>query len=162
VVGREKIVKISEILTENHVIPILSAGDKQAALSQIVECIGSDLNGSAQDDVQVLNALLERERLGSTGVGEGVAIPHAKITGLSDLVACLARVPGGVEFDAIDKEPVRLIFALLVPENSAGTHLKALARISRLLKNATFRSKVLEFTEQKQIYSAVVEEDAKY
>lgn len=154
--------KISEILTENHVIPVLSAGDKQTALSKIVECIGSELNGTSQDGEQILNALLERERLGSTGVGEGVAIPHAKINGLSELVACLARVPDGVEFDAIDKEPVRLIFALLVPENSAGTHLKALARISRLLKNATFRLRVLEFTEQKQIYSAVVEEDAKY
>ena len=154
--------KISEILSENHVIPILDADDKCAALSQMVDCICTDLNGTAQGASEVLHALLERERLGSTGVGEGVAIPHAKINGLKDLVACLARAPSGVEFDAIDKEPVRLIFALLVPENSAGAHLKALARISRLLKNGPFRSRVLEYTEQKQIYSAVVEEDARY
>ena len=154
--------KISEILAESHVIPLLDAEDKHVALAQMVDCICAGSNGFSRDASEVLQALLERERLGSTGVGEGVAIPHAKIDGLSNLVACLARAPSGVEFDAIDKEPVRLIFALLVPENSAGAHLKALARISRLLKNGPFRSRVLEYTEQQQIYQAVVEEDNKY
>jgi PTS system nitrogen regulatory IIA component len=95
-------------------------------------------------------------------VGESVAIPHAKIPGLSSLVAAFGRSKKGVPFDAIDGQPVRLVFVLLVPENSAGTHLKALARIARLLKSAGFRDRLLNLPDGPAIYNAFLEEDAKY
>jgi len=155
-------VKIGEILTETMVLAQLSAADKEGVLTELASHLhahAADVPGGAQD---VLRALIDRERLGSTGVGEGVAIPHAKIPGLNRLVACFGRAIQGIAFDSIDQQPVRLFFVLLVPENSAGAHLKALARISRLLKDSSFRKTLLEFPDQAAIYNGFLEEDDKY
>jgi PTS system nitrogen regulatory IIA component len=86
---------------------------------------------------------MDREGLGSTGIGEGVAIPHGKIPGIDRLVAVFGRSPAGVQFASLDGKPARLFFLILAPENSAGMHLKALARISRLLKDPRFRERLL-------------------
>ncbi len=155
-------VRIAEILTEPQIVPALEADDKEAALRILANHLCDNSVGVPAPAEQVVRALVDRERLGSTGVGEGVAIPHAKIPGLKHLVACFGRVAAGVPFDAIDQQPVTLIFVLLVPENSAGAHLKALARISRLLKDAGFRDHLLELTTQDAIYKAFLEEDAKH
>ena len=98
--------------------------------------------------------------MGSTGVGEGVAIPHTKLPGLTSLVAAFGRSKKGIAFDAIDNQPVRLVFVLLVPEDSAGAHLKALARISRLLKDNDFRRSLLDGTDRESLYEAFVARDA--
>ena len=154
--------KIGEILFENQIVAELEARDKAGVLRELAAhmCAHADAVPTGADEVA--HALLDRERLGSTGVGEGVAIPHAKIPGLNELVACFGRAARGVPFDAIDERPVNLIFVLLVPENSAGAHLKALARISRLLKNASFRTTLLGLPDRRSIYDAFLHEDAKY
>ena len=154
--------KIGDILVEPQVVPELRAQDKESALRELAAHLSRNSSAVPASDEQVVHALLERERLGSTGVGEGVAIPHAKIPGLQQLVACFGRARRGVAFDAIDQQPVTLIFVLLVPENSAGAHLKALARISRLLKNEGFRGQLLKLDSQQELYKAFLEEDAKY
>ena len=154
--------KIGDILAEQLVVPDLRSRDKEGVLRELVSHVCSHTSAIPVPDDQVLHALLDRERLGSTGVGEGVAIPHAKIGGLKQLVACFGRIRDGVAFDAIDQQPVSLVFVLLVPENSAGAHLKALARISRLLKNDGFRARLLELAGQHALYEAFMEEDAKY
>jgi len=138
----------------------LTGGSKEELLRALAERASQHSAVSCGAD-QILSALLNRERLGSTGVGEGVAIPHAKIPGMTELVACVGRVPGGVPFDAIDQKPVRLVFLLLVPENSAGAHLKALARVSRLLKDADFRAALLAQPDARGIYDTFLSEDAK-
>ncbi len=154
--------KISDILQQPMVIPEVAASEKEAVLGEMARhlCEHSDLICVPPEHVQ--KALLGRERLGSTGVGESVAIPHAKIPGLRTLIAAFARSSTGVKFDAIDQQPVRLIFVLLVPEHSAGAHLKALARIARLLKNPSFRSRLLSLSDAQGLYDAFLEEDAKY
>ena len=154
--------KIAEILRQEMIIPNLGATDKEGVVRQMAAHICSQDSGPEVPEELVVKALLERERLGSTGVGEGVAIPHAKIPGLESLIAAFGRSRQGVDFEAIDQQPVRLICMLLVPENSAGTHLKALARISRLLKHGAFREHLLEAGDQEAIYRAFLEEDSKY
>jgi PTS system nitrogen regulatory IIA component len=111
---------------------------------------------------RLTETLLEREKLGSTGVGEGVAIPHGKLPGLPGLLAAFGRSPPGVDFGAIDSRPTYLFFVLFAPENSAGVHLKALARISRLFKSPQFRAGILEARDAAQIHSQISTEDAKY
>lgn len=154
--------KIGEILTQEMVIPALTARDKEGVIREMALHLCQDNKALNLPQDSVVKALLERERLGSTGVGEGVAIPHAKIPGLASLVAAFGRAAHGVPFDAIDQQPVKLVCVLLVPENSAGAHLKALARISRLLKHGGFRSQLLELPTREAIFRAFVEEDAKY
>lgn len=152
--------RISDVLHDSMVIADASASSKEELLRTLAERLSQhgDVHAGA---AAIHEGLMNRERLGSTGVGGGVAIPHAKIPGLGRLVACFARAPRGVAFDAIDRQPARLIFVLLVPENSAGAHLKALARISRLLRNEDFRQTLLDKTEAAAIYQAFLAEDAK-
>jgi nitrogen PTS system EIIA component len=154
-------VKIVDILNEEMIIPELGAVDKDSLISEIASTMCKQPALGCSADV-VQRALLGRERLGSTGVGESVAIPHAKIPGLKSLTACFGRRVAGVAFDAVDQQPVRLVFVLLVPENSAGAHLKALARIARLLKSPSFRDRLLSLPDAHSIYEAFIEEDAKY
>ena len=151
--------KICDILTEALLVKDLQARDKEGVLREMATHLCQYAPDVAAQSTEVLAALLNRERLGSTGVGEGVAIPHAKISGLKNLVACFGRAAHGVAFDAIDYQPVRLIFVLLVPENSAGAHLKALARISRLLKNGEFRNRLLQLEDAHLLYRAFADED---
>lgn len=154
--------KISDILKETLIVPALNVQDKEGVLREMSACLAQHLGanvGADIDSTTIRQALLAREQLGSTGVGEGVAIPHAKIPHLGELVACFGRAPLGVAFDAIDYQPVHLIFVLLVPENSAGAHLKALARISRLLKNSDFRQQLLDLEDQGALFNAFVRED---
>ena len=110
---------------------------------------------------KLLVVLREREELQSTGIGDGVAIPHGKLAGLDRLMASFARSPG-VDFAAIDGAPTRLFFLLVVPEHSGGQHLKALARISRFLRDETFREKLLAASSLAEVFAAIEEEDAKF
>jgi PTS system nitrogen regulatory IIA component len=154
--------KISDILQEPMVVAELTASDKEGLLDEMAVhmCGHVDALNGARESVK--SALLGRERLGSTGVGESVAIPHAKIPGLKALTAGFGRSPKGVAFEAVDQQPVRLVFVLLVPENSAGAHLKALARIARLLKSSSFRDHLMSLPDAHAIYQAFLDEDSKY
>jgi PTS system nitrogen regulatory IIA component len=153
--------RISEFLHEEMILPELQATDKEGVLREMAHHLCAVTPGLDDAEERVVRALLDRERLGSTGVGEGVAIPHAKVPGIGKLVAVFGRSPRGVAFDAIDQQPVTLVVLLLVPENSAGLHLKALARVSRLLKNASFRESLIKESARDVLYRAFLDEDAR-
>ncbi|NNL84273.1 MAG: PTS sugar transporter subunit IIA, partial [Myxococcales bacterium] len=114
------------------------------------------------DAAQLRRVLEDREALQSTGIGDGVAIPHGKISGLPRLMASFARSKEGVDFESIDGQPTQLFFVLVVPEHSGGQHLKALARISRFFRDAAFRKTLLEAGSLDDVFRAIEEEDAKF
>jgi len=151
--------KIAEFLSPQAVISELSALSKPEVLRELSQQF-SRAHPTLKPE-RLLEVLQEREKLGSTGVGEGVAIPHGKLNGLSQLSACFGISRVGVDFEAIDGKPTYLFFALIAPENSAGIHLQALARISRLFKNPRFRHSILEARSADEIYKLIVEEDAR-
>ena len=119
-------------MAEDFVVTSLKATSKKQALEDLAQKAAA---GTGLQEREIFDVLLERERLGTTGVGSGIAIPHGKIDGLDKLFGCLARLEDPVDFDAIDGEPVDLIFLLLAPESAGADHLKALARISRVLRD---------------------------
>ena len=107
----------------------------------------------------MLRVLLEREKLGSTGIGDGIAIPHGKLAGLDEILVAFGRSREGIAFEAMDGKPVHLFFFLMAPENSAGRHLKALAKISRMLKDAAFRENLLEAKTHDDLVRIIAEKD---
>jgi PTS system nitrogen regulatory IIA component len=106
--------------------------------------------------------LLERERLGSTGIGDGIAIPHGKLKDLDQLVLSFGRSSQGVDFESMDGKPVHLFFLLVAPESCAGIHLRALARIARLLKNGVVRKKLGSMSDRDEIYNLIKQEDEEF
>jgi PTS system nitrogen regulatory IIA component len=152
--------RIAEFLREDLVFSDLAASDKAGVLGEM--CAGLARAFASLQAGKLTEALLEREKLGSTGVGEGVAIPHGKLPGIPGLIAAFARKKAGVDFAAIDNRPTFLFFVLFAPENSAGVHLKALARISRLFKQPALRKAILEADGAPAIYRLISEEDATY
>ncbi len=151
--------RISEFLSPEAVIADLRAKDKQEVLRELSAALAR-AHPSLKEE-RLVEVLREREKLGSTGIGEGVAIPHGKLAGMTQLLAAFGVSRGGVDFEAIDGRPTHLFFALVAPENSAGVHLKALARISRLFKNARFRASILEASTVAAIHELIVQEDAR-
>ena len=151
--------RISEFLIPEAVVSDLRARDKQDILRELSTALAR-AHPSLKSE-RLVEVLREREKLGSTGIGEGVAIPHGKLPGLTQLVAAFGVSRQGVDFEAIDGKPTHLFFALVAPENSAGVHLKALARISRLFKNPRFRAAILEAPSAAAIHALIVQEDAR-
>ena len=151
--------KIVEFLRPDCVIDNLTGRTGQAVLSELCRPLAQ---AQKVDGQKLLETLLEREKLGSTGIGEGVAIPHGKVPGLPGLVASFGRSVAGVDFRAIDGRPTHLFFTLFAPENSAGAHLKALARISRIFKNPSFREAIMKAPTADDVYRLIEAEDAKY
>jgi PTS system nitrogen regulatory IIA component len=152
--------KITDILVREASILDLKSTSKDDLLAEMAISLAAA--EPALEAGTLLDVLREREALQSTGIGEGVAIPHGKISGLDRLVAAFARSTTGVDFDSIDGQPTQLLFLLVVPEQSGGQHLKALARISRFFRDASFREKLLGADELDQIFRAIEEEDAKF
>ncbi len=122
---------LGDLVTEKGVIPSLKATTKKQSLQELAGH-AAQLTGIPQREI--FDTLLQRERLGSTGLGRGIAIPHVKFRSLNEIVCLFARLEDAIDFEAMDDEPVDLIFLLLAPEHASGDHLKALARISRLLR----------------------------
>ena len=152
--------KISDILKKEHIIKELDSRDKKNVLDELSSFLENE--GEIINKENLLAALIGREKLGSTGIGENVAIPHAKISEIDKIITVFGRSKNGVEFESLDQKPVNFIFLVLAPENSTGQHLKALARISRLFKNPSLRESVLRTNEADQIYSILVDEDSKF
>ncbi|MDP6978175.1 MAG: PTS sugar transporter subunit IIA [Myxococcota bacterium] len=152
--------KIMDILVKDAVILDLVATEKSAILQEMSSSLAAAEPSVPAD--RLLEVLTEREGLQSTGIGEGVAIPHGKMAGLDRLMASFARSPAGVDFDSIDGQPTQLYFLLVVPEQSGGQHLKALARISRFFRDSSFRDKLMDATTRDDIFRAIEEEDAKF
>ena len=152
--------KIMDILVRDAAILDLASSSKQAVLAEMAGSLAQA--EPALDAEQLLEVLVQRESLQSTGIGEGVAIPHGKLPGLGRLVASFARSSNGIDFDSIDGQPTQLFFLLVVPEHSGGQHLKALARISRFFRDASFRQKLMDAAQLDDVFRAIEEEDAKY
>ena len=149
--------KIADIFRKEHIVERLQSktkGDVLAELSGVFLHGDSKLRHEA-----VVNTLLEREKLGSTGIGDGIAIPHGKIADLDNLIVSFGRSIEGVEFDAMDGKPAHLFFLLLAPENTTGQHLKALAKISKMLKDKTFRKKLMEAKSKDELYTVIADRD---
>jgi PTS system nitrogen regulatory IIA component len=149
--------RIQEILPPGAVVDGLQAETKEGVLRELSVEICRRLPALSPDRLTAI--LMDREGLGSTGIGEGVAIPHGKIPGIDRLVAVFGRSRGGVQFASLDGKPARLFFLILAPENSAGMHLKALARISRLLKDQRFRGRLLAAEGAEELSRIFREED---
>lgn len=152
--------KIMDILIKDAVILDLVATEKNAILREMSTALAAAEPSVSQE--RLFEVLIEREGLQSTGIGEGVAIPHGKMAGLDKLMASFARSPDGVDFDSIDGQPTQLYFLLVVPEQSGGQHLKALARISRFFRDSGFRDKLMDARTVEDIFRAIEEEDAKF
>ena len=152
--------KITDILKKEHIIENLVSTDKASTLEELSSFLKN--KGLVSNKETLLNALMGRELLGSTGIGENVAIPHAKISEIDQIITMFGRSIKGIEFDSLDKKPVHFIYLVLAPMNSSGQHLKVLARISRLLKNKSLRESIISATETNQIYSIIADEDSKY
>ena len=152
--------KILDILNEDCIIPELRSQNKREVLEELT---GALLNFKGNlDEEALVEVLLERERLGSTGIGDGIAIPHGKIQDLDELILSFGRSTRGIEFDSMDGRPTHLFFLLIAPENSAGIHLRALAKISRLLKSAHFRQRLMEAGNREGIFQVIQEEDKEF
>jgi PTS system nitrogen regulatory IIA component len=152
--------KIMDILVRDAVILDLESTSKDALLAEMAGALAKSV-GSIDAD-RLVKVLRDREGLQSTGIGEGVAIPHGKMNGLDDLVATFARSRAGIDFASIDGQPTHLFFLLVVPEHSGGQHLKALARISRFFRDPSFREKLTSATSLEEIFGAIEAEDAKF
>jgi PTS system nitrogen regulatory IIA component len=151
--------KIMDILVNDAVILNLGVGSKREVLAEMAGALAK-VEPQIEGD-RLLEVLLEREALQSTGIGDGVAIPHGKMAGLDRLVASFARSPEGVDFESIDRRPTHHVFLLVVPEHSGGQYLKALARISRFFRDAAFRQQLTSAEKQSDIIRAIAEEDTK-
>jgi PTS system nitrogen regulatory IIA component len=150
--------KILDFLHPKAVSADLKATNKKDAIRELLDLLykAGVIKGSKED---VFNALLERETLGSTGIGQNVGIPHAKTPHAKQLIAAFAISRQGVDFQSLDGEPAHIFFLLLAPEGSAGPHLKALARISRLLKDKYFRDSLMAAQDAKAILKIIQKED---
>lgn len=152
--------KITELMSNDLIISTLLGKTKKEALKELVDCVVK--KESKIDSNELLRVLLEREELGSTGIGDGIAIPHGKIKKIENLIVAFGRSLEGVDFQSMDGKPTHIIFLLIAPENSAGIHLKALARISRLLKDSAFRRNIMEANTSQEIHEIIAREDEKY
>jgi len=150
--------KIMDILVKDALILNLGVRTKRDVLAEMSAALAK-VEPQIEAD-RLLEVLLEREELQSTGIGEGVAIPHGKMAGLDRLVASFARSPEGVEFDSIDGQPTHHFFLLVVPEHSGGQYLKALARISRFFRDAAFRQRLSEAETLEDVLRTIEDEDA--
>jgi len=152
--------KIMDILLKDAVILDIESTGKREVLAELSES-AAQAEASLDAD-RLFQVLLDRENLQSTGIGDGVAIPHGKMPGLARLVASFARSRSGVDFQSIDGQLTHLFFLLVVPEHSGGQHLKALARISRFFRDAAFRKALGEAESREDVFRAIEEQDAKF
>ena len=151
--------KIHEILNKQAIKIGMDATNKEESLKELVHVLFGvrDIG----DPKAVVKALLEREDLGSTGIGQGIAIPHGKTDKVSELIAVMGISHKGVDFDALDGEPVHIFFLLVTPKDSSGPHLKALAQISRLLRDTYFCELIRRCKTPEEVYQLIKNEEEK-
>jgi PTS system nitrogen regulatory IIA component len=152
--------KLSELFQEDNIVPDLKAKDKKGVLEELVDTLVK--HEPRLDKNALIHVLLERERLGSTGIGDGVAIPHGKSSGVDRPYIAFGRSRKGLDFESMDGEPTHLFFLLVAPENSASIHLQALARIAKILKNSAFRKELLEAPGRQELYRKIIRNDEEF
>lgn len=148
--------KIQDVLHKEAIIFDLKALDKKGVLEELVEPVAR-IAGVKHD--YLVRVLMERESLGSTGIGEGVGIPHGKLKDIDSLILGFGLSRKGVDFEAMDGQPTHIFFLLVTPENSTGLHLKMLAQISRILKNEYFKQRLLNASDIDEIYTIIKDEE---
>jgi PTS system nitrogen regulatory IIA component len=153
-------VKLLDFLKEEWVIPELSGTDKPSVLKELSETLMSPCGMSSSEEL--VQVLLEREKLGSTGIGKGVAIPHGRLKRLNHFFISFGRSTQGVDFDSIDQKPCQIFFLVMAPENSGVANLNLLGRIAKLLKDPSFKKRLMEAKTQKEIFEIISDEDERY
>jgi nitrogen PTS system EIIA component len=151
--------KILDVLKKEVILEDLKAQDKKEVLEELAAPVAAASGARYEDIVKVL---LERERLGSTGIGNGIGIPHGKLKGLDSLALGVGISRKGVDFESIDGRPTHIFFLLITPENSTGLHLKLLAQISRILKNDLTRDKLISAGDRDEILATIAEADEEF
>jgi|SRR5450432_255363 len=152
--------RVIDFLKQDAIIANLAATTKAGVLAEVAARMAA-LEPTI-DGEQLRRVLEERELLASTAIGDGIAIPHGKLDTIGQLAGVLGRSVAGLEFDSIDGRPTHLVFMLVAPTSSTGVHLKALARLSRLFRDADFRRRLLEAPSREDMYRVISDEDAKY
>jgi len=152
--------KILDYLKEEWVLPDLQGTDKASVLRELSKDLVKPSQAVSADEL--LRVLLEREKLESTGIAEGVAIPHGRLKRLKDFVIAFGRSVEGVNFDSIDGKATHLFFIVLAPEDSAVNNLKLLGRIATLLKDPSFKKRLMEAKSRHEVFQSISEEDEKY
>jgi len=151
---------IRDLLHDDCIIVDIGATSKPGVLREFARLLKT--TGRIVDEEELVRVLLERETLGSTGIGDGVAIPHARSRAIPEMLVAFGRSSQGVEYQALDGKPVFLFFLLVTPDAMPGDHLKTLARISRILKNPALRSGLISAEDKRDMQRLIFEEDAKY
>jgi len=152
--------KITDILTPDMVLPDLRGTKKPDILRELAAGLVAKHPQISLDELTAV--LSERERLGSTAIGDGIAIPHGKLRGVTTILGAFGRHARGVDFESLDSNPTRLFFVLVAPEDSASLHLKALARVSRLFKDPQFRDRLIAAPDGAEMFRLIKDEDSKY
>jgi nitrogen PTS system EIIA component len=152
--------KIMDYLSEERVIPDLQGTDKPTILRELSSVLVKPCQVTSVEEL--LQVLLEREKLGSTGIGEGIAIPHGRLKKLRGFFVCFGRSLKGVDFDSIDGKPSQIFFLVLAPENSAVENLKLLSRIVTLLKESSFKKRLMDAHSQRELFQILSAEDEKF
>ena len=145
---------LADLLQQDAIIPALKVNSKKQLLQELA-VKAAKLTGVTEREI--FDVILQRERLGSTGVGHGIAIPHGKLNTISSIKGVFARLEAPVDFEALDDEPVDLVFLLLAPEGAGADHLKALARVSRLLRNQSICEKLRAASQPAALYALLTE-----
>ncbi len=151
--------KIIDVLNKETILSDLKSHDKKGVLEELVTPVTRIAGVNKEDLVRVL---MDRERLGSTGIGGGIGIPHGKLKGLQSLILGFGLSREGVDFESMDGRPTHIFFLLMTPENSTGLHLKLLARISKILKNDPFKERLLNAADSDEIFNIIKEEDEEF
>lgn len=152
--------KITDYLKEEWILPELHGTDKRSVLEELSGVLVKPCQVTSVDEL--LRVLLEREKLGSTGIGDGISIPHGRLKALKQFFISFGRSTKGIDFDSIDRNPAHLFFLVMAPENSAVDNLKLLSRIVNLLRNVSFKKKLLEASSREELFKIISEEDEKY
>ncbi len=151
--------KILDVLFKDAVLVDLKSMDKKGVLEELVEPV----TGITRiDRNELVKILMDRERLGSTGIGGGIAIPHGKMKGLDTLILGFGLSRKGVDFESMDNRPSHIFFLLLTPENSTGVHLKLLARISKLLKDESVKERLFNAADREEVLNIIREHDEEF
>jgi len=155
--NRALMMKLSEIISIENIIPELKAKDKKGVLGELAEAITHQYPSIEKG--ALVRVLVEREHLGSTGIGDGVAIPHGKLNSVSTPIVSFGRSRRGLDFDSMDGQPAYLFFLLLAPENSSGVHLQVLTRIAKMLKKSAFRKELMQAETRDDLYRIILQSD---
>jgi len=143
--------KLGEYLEKDLVLPALTSDSKSGVLMELMSAVGKA--NPEMDTDQAVRVLLDRERLGTTGIGDSIAIPHGKLENLEKVIVVVGRSPEGVDFQALDHKPCSIFFLVLAPEQVAGMHLRLLAQISRVLKDEAFRKRFMDAVDRDELWA---------